>query len=119
MIAPHGYYYSPQALLFSLITLFYSLRCFFIFFYLFFFFASRRRHTRFKCDWSYVCSSDLGALLRGDGHTVTDVGGASDAVAAVAAAPFDLVITGQKLSDGEGLEVLSACQDADLLLPVV
>src|SRR5260370_31951083 len=26
-----------------------------------FFFSSRRRHTRFKCDWSSdVCSSDLG-----------------------------------------------------------
>src|SRR5207237_3439410 len=32
----------------------------------FFFFSSRRRHTRFKCDWSSdVCSSDLvaGALV--------------------------------------------------------
>src|SRR5260370_29907848 len=30
-------------------------------FYIFFFFSSRRRHTRFKCDWSSdVCSSDLG-----------------------------------------------------------
>src|SRR5467141_1941375 len=29
--------------------------------FLFFFFSSRRRHTRFKCDWSSdVCSSDLG-----------------------------------------------------------
>src|SRR5260370_1325026 len=29
-----------------------------------FFFSSRRRHTRFKCDWSSdVCSSDLDALL--------------------------------------------------------
>src|SRR5260370_32333392 len=29
-------------------------------FYFFFFFSSRRRHTRFKCDWSSdVCSSDL------------------------------------------------------------
>src|SRR5207237_4880866 len=29
----------------------------------FFFFSSRRRHTRFKCDWSSdVCSSDLAAL---------------------------------------------------------
>src|SRR5260370_5074291 len=29
-------------------------------FVLFFFFSSRRRHTRFKCDWSSdVCSSDL------------------------------------------------------------
>src|SRR5207237_7229124 len=28
--------------------------------YFFFFFSSRRRHTRFKCDWSSdVCSSDL------------------------------------------------------------
>src|SRR2546430_10421430 len=30
----------------------------------FFFFSSRRRHTRFDCDWSSdVCSSDLGDLL--------------------------------------------------------
>src|SRR5882762_10223953 len=29
----------------------------------FFFFSSRRRHTRFKCDWSSdVCSSDLPPL---------------------------------------------------------
>src|SRR5260370_30318624 len=29
----------------------------------FFFFSSRRRHTRFKCDWSSdVCSSDLWSL---------------------------------------------------------
>src|SRR5260370_32178886 len=37
---------------------------------IFFFFSSRRRHTRFKCDWSSdVCSSDLateGALQNGD-----------------------------------------------------
>src|SRR5689334_24677333 len=30
---------------------------------LFFFFSSRRRHTRWNCDWSSdVCSSDLGAF---------------------------------------------------------
>src|SRR5260370_30831753 len=30
-----------------------------------FFFSSRRRHTRFKCDWSSdVCSSDLFLRLR-------------------------------------------------------
>src|SRR5260370_11739226 len=35
---------------------------------LFFFFSSRRRHTRFKCDWSSdVCSSDLA----GDGKVAT------------------------------------------------
>src|SRR4030066_1259201 len=34
--------------------------------FLFFFFSSRRRHTRFKCDWSSdVCSSDL-SVSRGD-----------------------------------------------------
>src|SRR5260370_23524774 len=39
-----------------------------------FFFSSRRRHTRFKCDWSSdVCSSDLAldkepALDRTDGQ---------------------------------------------------
>src|SRR5689334_2515217 len=32
---------------------------------LFFFFSSRRRHTRWNCDWSSdVCSSDLGRSLR-------------------------------------------------------
>src|SRR5260370_40880196 len=31
-----------------------------------FFFSSRRRHTRFKCDWSSdVCSSDLSCRLGG------------------------------------------------------
>src|SRR6266481_8977390 len=31
----------------------------------FFFFSSRRRHTRWNCDWSSdVCSSDLGAGVR-------------------------------------------------------
>src|SRR2546430_7804177 len=31
----------------------------------FFFFSSRRRHTRFDCDWSSdVCSSDLAAFHR-------------------------------------------------------
>src|SRR5207237_4114583 len=31
-------------------------------FFCVFFFSSRRRHTRFKCDWSSdVCSSDLAA----------------------------------------------------------
>src|SRR5260370_32767957 len=32
----------------------------------YFFFSSRRRHTRFKCDWSSdVCSSDLNFALVG------------------------------------------------------
>src|SRR2546430_11040658 len=40
-----------------------------------FFFSSRRRHTRFDCDWSSdVCSSDLGSanesVHRGDDATI-------------------------------------------------
>src|SRR5256886_3185810 len=35
----------------------------------FFFFSSRRRHTRFDCDWSSdVCSSDLGPDVPADGR---------------------------------------------------
>src|SRR5260370_11011873 len=42
----------------------------------FFFFSSRRRHTRFKCDWSSdVCSSDLGSL---DAHNRVERLRASD-----------------------------------------
>src|SRR2546430_4150191 len=38
---------------------------------LFFFFSSRRRHTRFDCDWSSdVCSSDLIETIERDGVTM-------------------------------------------------
>src|SRR5205085_6325614 len=37
----------------------------FVWFSVYFFFSSRRRHTRFDCDWSSdVCSSDLGAVVQ-------------------------------------------------------
>src|SRR5205085_5250662 len=37
-----------------------------------FFFSSRRRHTRFDCDWSSdVCSSDLGDLNRAIWATIS------------------------------------------------
>src|SRR6478736_9329408 len=37
-----------------------------------FFFSSRRRHTRFDCDWSSdVCSSDLTALCQGTAGSQT------------------------------------------------
>src|SRR5256886_6507878 len=45
---------------------------------LFFFFSSRRRHTRFDCDWSSdVCSSDLVALRRNSRREVLPVSGVS------------------------------------------
>src|SRR2546430_3999474 len=38
----------------------------------FFFFSSRRRHTRFDCDWSSdVCSSDLPVIEGMDQHQQT------------------------------------------------
>src|SRR5207237_6935244 len=55
-------------------------------FLLLFFFSSRRRHTRFKCDWSSdVCSSDLRfgepeLLAAGDMKVVTRIGVGFDAV---------------------------------------
>src|SRR5260370_39708023 len=42
----------------------------------FFFFSSRRRHTRFKCDWSSdVCSSDLrlDGPVRGNGRIIDEL----------------------------------------------
>src|SRR5688572_31344436 len=47
-------------LLFYFFLFFFFLFLFLFFFFFFFFFSSRRRHTRFDCDWSSdVCSSDL------------------------------------------------------------
>jgi DNA-binding NtrC family response regulator len=61
----------------------------------------------------------LGDLLKGDGHVVAKCGGERQAVAAIEATPFDLVITAQGLADGQGLGILTAAQDADPMLPVV
>src|SRR2546427_8210544 len=59
----------------------------------FFFFSSRRRHTRFDCDWSSdVCSSDL---VRGD------LRGCDDAVV-------------QGLQQGQSLRLRPACDERDL-----
>src|SRR5688572_12854965 len=48
----------------------FSLIFVFLFVFFFFFFSSRRRHTRFDCDWSSdVCSSDLRLLSHMAGLT--------------------------------------------------
>src|SRR5260370_31459256 len=63
MPTPYRYQYLSE--LFSIYFHFYTTLSYIIFYsaldlFLFFFFSSRRRHTRFKCDWSSdVCSSDL------------------------------------------------------------
>src|SRR5256886_6309023 len=54
----------------------------------FFFFSSRRRHTRFDCDWSSdVCSSDL--------YTFTFTGGAGTTYS-ITAIPVTVGTTGQR-----------------------
>src|SRR2546430_16449199 len=58
--------------------------------YLYFFFSSRRRHTRFDCDWSSdVCSSDLEAALLAVRERAVAVGGhhLDEAVERVVAGP--------------------------------
>ncbi len=61
----------------------------------------------------------LSAILAGDGHAVTEASGVEEARRLLATSPFDLVITDQKMPDGEGLSLLPAAREADPALPVV
>ncbi len=61
----------------------------------------------------------LSALLGADGHRVTEAGTVSEAVAALAAADFDAVLTDQKLPDGEGLQLVSALRERESAPPVI
>src|SRR5260370_7642392 len=49
-----------------------------------FFFSSRRRHTRFKCDWSSdVCSSDLFVDSKAKAHMVYCISNAKQLTLAI------------------------------------
>lgn len=61
----------------------------------------------------------LSAILRDDGHTVMEATGASEAIDRISTTPFDVVLTDQKMQNGDGLSVISFSRDADLTLPVV
>ncbi len=61
----------------------------------------------------------LGSLLRLNGHEVVEAPGLTRACAELSGGVFDLVITDQKMQDGDGLAVLAACREADPTLPVV
>src|SRR2546430_13605803 len=70
-----------------------------------FFFSSRRRHTRFDCDWSSdVCSSDLHAAVHpavlGRRHVPWETG-VTVACAGVTIQPGDIVV-----GDADGVVVL-------------
>src|SRR5207237_10451413 len=78
-----------------------------------FFFSSRRRHTRFKCDWSSdVCSSDLAGADRAESgasvpYSIVIGTGEHDTRAAVAEQRHGDDIAGRKavVADGERAEL--------------
>lgn len=61
----------------------------------------------------------LSVLLAGDGHDVFEAEGRVTGLKRLGEGRYDLVITDQKLRDGEGLQVLEACREADAALPVI
>jgi DNA-binding NtrC family response regulator len=61
----------------------------------------------------------LASNLRLDHHQTWEAGGVEEAQRILAANDFDVVITDQKMPDGEGLTVLAAAQEIDPTLPVI
>ncbi|HEX4210940.1 MAG TPA: sigma-54 dependent transcriptional regulator [Candidatus Binataceae bacterium] len=61
----------------------------------------------------------LASNLRQELHEVTEAAGVGEARRALAETGFETVITDQKMSDGEGLEVLAAAHETDATLSVV
>lgn len=61
----------------------------------------------------------LSADLRLDGHTVEEANGVDAAFPLLADREFDVVITDQKMPDGDGLKVLSTAHENDSSLAVI
>src|SRR5215468_3962350 len=61
----------------------------------------------------------LSSNLRLDQHQIWEAGGVEEALRSLAANDFDVVVTDQKMPDGEGLTVLAAEHDNDSTLPVI
>jgi DNA-binding NtrC family response regulator len=61
----------------------------------------------------------LASNLRLDRHQIWEAGGVEEAQRSLAANDFDVVITDQKMLDGEGLTVLASARDTDPTLPVI
>src|SRR5215472_51270 len=61
----------------------------------------------------------LASNLRLDQHQIWEAGGVDEAQRSLASNDFDVVITDQKMPDGEGLTVLASAQEADPTLPVI
>jgi two-component system, NtrC family, response regulator HydG len=61
----------------------------------------------------------LGSVLRDDGHEIVEARTVGESLLALRAGIYDLVITDQKMPDGEGLQIVDSCRDIDPALPVV
>jgi DNA-binding NtrC family response regulator len=61
----------------------------------------------------------LASNLRLDQHQIWEAGGVEEALRSLSANDFDVVVTDQKMPDGEGLTVLAAAHDNDSTLPVI
>jgi len=61
----------------------------------------------------------LAANLRQDLHQIWEASGVEEAKRSLATNDFEVVITDQKMPDGEGLAVLSAAHENDPTLPVI
>jgi DNA-binding NtrC family response regulator len=61
----------------------------------------------------------LASNLRQDQHQIWEAGGVGEAQRSLAAYDFDVVITDQKMPDGDGLTVLASAHEIDPTLPVI
>ena len=61
----------------------------------------------------------LASNLRQDQHQIWEAGGVEEAQHSLAANDFDVVVTDQKMPDGEGLTVLASAHENDPTLPVI
>ncbi len=61
----------------------------------------------------------LASILEDDGHSVSQAPGLTEARALIGSGSFECVLTDQRMKDGQGLDVLVACREADPSLPVV
>lgn len=61
----------------------------------------------------------LSVLLAEDGHEITEAEGYRQALRLLNGNNYDLIITDQKLRDGDGIQVLEACRESDPTAPVI
>ena len=61
----------------------------------------------------------LASNLRQDHHEIHEASGVEEAQRTLAANDFDVVVTDQRMPDGEGLAVLAAAHENDATLPVI